>query len=240
MMEKETYLLGFDAHLSKREISIEPEAQLRLGLYFFLMHSYNQVVNLTRLESPDNVVDYHLLDALALFKAMSFENGQSLIDIGSGAGIPGALLKCLIPQIHVTILDSVGKKTDFVRNALNDLNLDDAQAVSARAEDLGHDVQFREQFDYATARALGTQSYCLELCAPFVKKDGAIALLRSDEDMLAEPDKFVDSLGCRRENTVIYQLPEKNRPFRIEIYRKIQLTDGKYPRKPGKIKKRPL
>ena len=239
-MQKEAYFEGFDAHVLKREINLEPEAQSRLRLFFFLMHDHNQKVNLTRLDSPEEAVDFHLLDALALLKSLSIKDGQSLIDVGSGAGLPGVLLKCLCPQLWLTILDSVGKKVVFVENTFQQLNFKDARAISARAEDLGHDSQFREQYDYATARALGTQSYCLELCAPFVKQGGIIALLRSDDDLVTETDYFVESLGCSRESTAFCQLPQRIKPFRIEIYRKIHLTEGKYPRKPGKIKKRPL
>ncbi|MBZ0254471.1 16S rRNA (guanine(527)-N(7))-methyltransferase RsmG, partial [bacterium] len=238
-MDKEAYFEGFDAHLLKREIELEPEAQSRLRLFFFLMHDYNQKVNLTRLDSPEDVVDYHLLDVFALSKALTINDGQSLIDVGSGAGIPGVLLKCLYPQLRLTILDSVGKKMDFVQNAYDQMDLFESKSISDRAEDLGHDLQHREQYDYASARALGAQSYCLELCAPFVKQGGIIALLRSDDDLVVEQDYYVETLGCSRENTAFYQLPQRNKPFRIEIYRKIHLTDGKYPRKPGKIKKRP-
>lgn len=240
MMDKNVYFTGFDAHLSKREIKIEPEAHSRLRLFFFLMYEYNQKVNLTRLDSPEDVVDYHLVDAFVLSQAISITGGHSLIDVGSGAGIPGALMKCFYPQLLVTILDSIGKKMDFVQDACEQLNLNDAIAIRARAEDLGQDPQYREQYDYATARALGTQSYCLELCAPFVKQGGIVALLRSDEDLVVELDYFVETLGCRRENTIFYQLPQRNKSFRIEIYRKIHLTEGKYPRKPVKIKQRPL
>ncbi|MDP8243716.1 MAG: 16S rRNA (guanine(527)-N(7))-methyltransferase RsmG [Candidatus Hinthialibacter antarcticus] len=239
-MDESAYLRAFEAHLNKRNIQIEPAASKRCGLYFYLIHVKNQSMNLTRYDSPADAVDYHLLDALAINQALSNEPIESLIDVGSGAGVPGVLLNCISTDMRLCVLDSVKKKMDFVASALEALQLGGSSAVSARAEDLGHDPAHREQYDCATARALGTQAYCLELCAPFVKTGGGIALLRSDEDLIHANNQYAETLGCLREKVLNYQLPGREKAFRIEIYRKNAPTADKYPRKPGKIKKRPL
>jgi 16S rRNA (guanine527-N7)-methyltransferase len=239
-MDKETYLEAFEAHLRKRDMNLEPDVKERIGLYFFLLYQQNQTTNLTRLFSPQDVIDFHLCDSLELSKNLPLNDEQSLIDVGSGAGIPGLLLKCLNPALRVTILDSVGKKIDFVQNVINKLGFKDSNAISARGEDLGHDDEHREMYDYAIARALGSQSYCLELCCPFVKVGGHIVLLRSDEDLIKDPDQYRETLGCVRRNTHQYNIQGREKPFRLEFYQKNAPTLDIFPRKPGKMKKRPL
>lgn len=239
-MEKAAYLRGFEAQLKKRTIDLEPAALMRCGLYFYLLHVKNQSLNLTRLDSVKDAVDFHLSDALALKQALAQEGIMSLIDVGSGAGVPGVLMKCLLPDIRLCVLDSVKKKMDFVESAFFEMGLSESAAVSARAEEAGHDCAHREKYDCASARALGSQPYCLELCAPFVRIGGVIALLRSDDDALLDPQQYRETLGCIRENTHEYLLLGREKAFRVEIYRKIGATSVKFPRKPVQIKKRPL
>ncbi len=239
-MDKTAYFLAFDAHLNRQNLNVEPAAIERCRLYFYLLHKANQATNLTRLDLPNECIDYHLVDSLHLYEALKTESLSSLIDVGSGAGVPGILMKCLNPDIRLSVIDSVKKKMDFVNAAIQQLELSESNAIAERAEALGHDSQHREYYDCATARALGSQSYCLELCAPFVKMGGVVALLRSDIDETTTPDQFFETLGCKKESTHEYQLPGRDKAFRVEIHRKVLTTQEKFPRKPVQIKKRPL
>lgn len=216
------------------------DALWRLDRYADLLAETNRQFNLTAITEPDEVTRKHFADCLALFSYVEMPQKASVIDVGTGAGFPGLVLKLVRPDLSVTFLDSTKKKLGFIENVLAAVSLT-GKTVHARAEEAGQDAQFRERFDFATARAVAALPVLSEYCLPFVKKGGAFLSMKS-----AAADEEIDKargairlLGGKFESDFLFDLAE-NLPRRIVVVRKISQTPSKYPRPSAKIAKNPL
>ena len=165
---------------------------------------------------------------------------QSLVDVGSGAGFPGLPLLIANPQLEVTFVDSVNKKLSFIKDALNNAGLM-ANIINSRAEELGRNSDFRESFDYVTARAVAPLRVLAEYCLPLVKPDGFFVSMKGSNGLqeLADAENAIKTLGGEVAKTAEYTLPNGD-PRSIIIVRKISQTPTKYPRKTKKIETKPL
>src|SRR5690349_12886688 len=157
----------------------------------------NQRVNLTRITEPSEIERRHFLDSLTVAVPVldRLRNGEalSLVDVGSGGGMPGLPLKIAFPALRVTLVESVNKKADFLRSTVADLGFADVQVVAQRAELAGRDPAHRDAYDWALARALGKLPVVVELCAPFLAPGGLLVAQRSgdlDADLLAAAPAF--------------------------------------------------
>ncbi len=219
---------------------ISGEAGRRLEKYGEMLISYNEKVNLTAITDPEEIVYKHFLDCLLFFKHVDVKSGAAVIDVGTGAGFPGVVLKIARPDIELTLLDGLEKRLRFLSELLDSLGLS-ATLLHQRAEEGGRDPALREKYDIATARAVAALPALCELCVPFVKPGGLfVAMKGQNADAEAQSAKNAYALlGC--EAPVIKKdclAAGEERAFIIA--KKISQTSPKYPRVFAKIKKSPL
>ena len=196
----------------------------------------NKVMNLTAIKTPEGVANLHFLDALALLNTADFK-GKSVIDVGCGAGIPGVPLKIGEESISLTLLDSLGKRMDWLREVLPTLGVD-ATVVTARAEEFAQD--HREGYDICVSRAVARLNILTELCLPLVKVGGRFIAMKGAlaEEEVAEAQNAMGTLGGKVKNIIGYQIEDAT--HYAVVVEKIRPTPAQYPRDFGKIKKKPL
>ena len=199
----------------------------------------NQVMNLTAIREPDQVAKLHMLDCAALVGMADF-SGKTLMDVGTGAGFPGLPLKILIPSLEVTLLDSLNKRLVFLAEVCRELGIS-AEIRHARAEEGGRQKELREQFDFATARAVAGMNVLSEYCVPFVKKGGAFVAMKGPdgEEELKQAACGIGTLGGKPEKAAHFTLPDGSQRC-IIVVRKVRETPAAYPRHGSKISKKPL
>ena len=194
----------------------------------------NKVMNLTAITEPESVARLHFADCLALLTVEEFR-GKRVIDVGCGAGFPGVPLKLGEPTIELTLLDSLQKRVNWLRETLQALAVP-AECVAARAEEYGH----REEFAIAVSRAVARLNVLCELCLPFVKVGGCFIAMKaaSAQEEIDEAKRAVSLLGGKVERVVSYSIGEAE--HRAVVIRKIRPTPAAYPRRFSKIKQSPL
>jgi len=206
------------------------------------MVEYNKNVNLTRITETDDVVKLHYLDSAAIFSLIDVKQGASVIDVGTGAGFPGLVLKILRPDIKLCLLDSSNKRIDYLKSAAKMLGLQDIDFVHGRGEELSHDVKYREKFDFAVSRAVAQLQKLSELCMPYVKVGGKFVSYKGS-DAQAEADmakKAVSVLGGSDAKVIAVTIPECDVSHHLVVVDKVKGTPKNYPRKNAMIQKSPL
>lgn len=221
--------------------AVPQEAPALLARYGKLLAEKNKVMNLTAITDPQDVATLHMLDCAALLNCADF-SGKTLIDVGTGAGFPGLPLKILVPSLEVTLLDSLNKRVDWLNETINALGLKGAQAVHGRAEEAGREPDFRERFDFATARAVADLRLLCELCLPYVKVGGRFLAMKGTdcERELDAALPAIQILGGAVDGNFDYQIPHTNVTHRVILIRKTAPTPEKYPRRWSKIQKSAL
>lgn len=226
---------GFEA------LSLVPDSQAlgRYRIYYEYLEEMNQVMNLTAISGEEDVARLHFLDCAALLGLADF-TGKKVIDVGTGAGFPGLALKISCPAMELTLLDSLDKRINFLKNTCEKLGFDDVTCIHSRAEEIP--AGFRQGFDFALSRAVARLNLLCELCLPYVKKGGAfIAMKGSDlEEELAEAQRCIRTLGGQVEKKIDYTIPGTDVTHSALIIRKVADTPAKYPRRWAQIKKSPL
>ena len=195
----------------------------------------NEVMNLTAITDPAQVAKLHLLDSLSVLTVEDI-SGKTLIDVGCGAGFPGVPI-AIAGNARVTLLDSLGKRVTWLENTLPTLGIS-ASCVTARAEEAA--PKYREQFDYATSRAVARLNILLELTAPFVKVGGAVLAMKGSaaREELQEAKSAVKKLGLQVEKIQDFDIDGATHS--VIVLRKVAPTPGQYPRRYAKIKQSPL
>lgn len=220
-------------------IEINSEAIDRFDKYAEMLVDYNNKVNLTAITSPDDIVIKHFVDSLCLSKYVELQ-GKRIIDVGTGAGFPGAALLCYDPEYNITMIDSVNKKLDFIRFLLKELDLN-ADVITMRAEDAAKKPEFREKFDVVTSRAVAALNVLSEYSVPLVKVGGVFsplkAVLSADEDRRG--CSAINNLGAKVTDKVKYTITDGSER-EIIIAKKVSQTSSKYPRAYAQISKKPL
>ena len=212
-----------------------------LARYGQLLLEKNQVMNLTAITDPDQVARLHMLDCAALLGYADLK-GKTLIDVGTGAGFPGMVLKIMEPSLELTLLDSLEKRLNWLAEVCSELGLTGVRFVHARAEEQGLDPAFREQFDYATARAVASMNTLSEICLPYVKVGGQFLAMKSVDsgEEINQAATAVSKLGGRLEKRFDYTIPGTDVSHRVIPVSKIAPTPSNYPRRWAKIQKSPL
>lgn len=212
----------------------------RFNVYLNLLVEWNQKFNLTAITDPQEIVIKHFLDSAALFKYVDLEKGASVIDVGTGAGFPGVVLKILRPDINMTLLDSLKKRLSFIEYLLSNLNLD-SNIVHCRAEDGAKNKDLREKFDLVTSRAVAKMNVLCEYCMPYVKLGGIFCPLKGKNffDELTCAEKAINILGGFIDSQNKFSLPGESERVVIVI-KKTSSTQLIYPRASKKIMKNPL
>jgi len=203
--------------------------------------AWNKRTNLTTITDPRAIVIRHFLDSLALIKVYPEVAPESLADIGTGAGFPGVPLKLLWPDMRLLLVESIRRKTEFLQHIVDVLGLVDVEICTARAEELGHDNQYREQYALVTARAVASLNVLAEYCLPLCKLGGYFVAPKSGTG-LQEAQAAVHAfelLGGQLQDTLTVQLPEVEKRTLV-VVAKTMPTPNHYPRRVGVPFKRPL
>ena len=196
----------------------------------------NKVMNLTAITEPDQVAKLHLLDSLSVL-AVKDLRGKKIVDVGCGAGFPGVPVKIACPEAELTLLDSLGKRMNWLETILPQLGVQ-ANCVIARAEEAVAAV--RETYDIATSRAVARLNILLELTAPFVKVGGYVLAMKGTAAMeeLEEAKKAIKTLGLKLEE--VREFPVDGTAHTVIVLKKVAPTPAKFPRRYAKIKQAPL
>lgn len=213
----------------------------QLVRYAQLLLEQNKVMNLTAITEPDQVVDLHFLDSAGVALCADLA-GKKLIDVGTGAGFPGMVLKILVPEVELTLVDSLGKRLDWLSTVCGDLGLTGVTIRHARGEELSLDPAFRDQFDFATARAVADLRVLCELCLPYVKPGGRFLAMKAAEceEEVSQAGRAVSVLGGRLLPAFRYPIPGTDVERRVVLVEKLSPTPKGYPRRWAKIQKAPL
>ncbi len=196
----------------------------------------NQVMNLTAITQPEQVAKLHLLDSLSLLTLEDLKH-KKMIDVGCGAGFPGVPVKIACPQVQLTLLDSLGKRMNWLSEILPALGVE-AECVTGRAEEVV--AQRREQYDVATSRAVARLNILLELTAPYVKVGGKVLAMKGTaaQEELEEAKNAIKRLGLKLQKVV--EFPVDGTAHTVIVLKKVAPTPAQYPRRYAKIKQSPL
>lgn len=234
-MNKEQFI----EEVKKLGIIVTEEQLNNLEIYCNYLLEVNKQTNLTAIKEKDQVYLKHFYDSLTIAKACDLNNIGSLLDIGTGAGFPGMVIKIVFPNIEITLLDANNKKINFLRELTKKLNLTKVNFYHGRAEDFCK--EHRETFDIVTGRAVSNMTTLTELCLPLTKVNGYfIALKGSNETEIEESFYAIKELGGKIENVYKFHLPFEESGRNIIKVKKIKNTPTKYPRRYEKIVNSPL
>ncbi|GAP04901.1 16S rRNA methyltransferase GidB [Fructobacillus tropaeoli] len=234
---------AFVKSLKEAGLTLSDQQIDQFDRYFSLLVETNKEFNLTAITDHDEVYLKHFYDSLTLaFYQPALKVAEpTLIDIGSGAGFPAIPLKIALPNLKVTLVDSLNKRVNFLKTVVADLGLENVTVLHGRAEDFGQDQKMRESFDYATARAVARTAVLAEYTLPFVKLGGQLLVMKGSagEDELKAGKKALQTLGGQLKESFTFTLPNQD-PRMIQIIDKVQQTPKKYPRQAGTPSKKPL
>ena len=225
--------------LGKLGLGADAEALARLRRYAALLEEKNRVMNLTAIEGGENVARLHFLDCAALSALPEFR-GDTLLDVGSGAGFPGLVLKILRPELDVTLLDGLDKRVGFLRETGEALWLEGLKCVHGRAEEPAPGL--REGFDLVASRAVARLAVLCELCLPYVRPGGYFLAMKGPEpeEELREAARAIRLLGGGAARAARYTVPGTEIVHSVVVIEKLSPTPPKYPRRWAQIKKAAL
>lgn len=226
--------------MKKSDIIITEEKTEKLLQFMYIVLRENKKINLTAITDEREFIEKHIIDSALSTKYI--HNKGNLIDIGSGAGLPGIVLKIINDNMNILLLDSLNKRVKYLNNLIDEMSLNNIKAIHARAEEVAHDEIYREKFDYVTARAVAPLNILCEYTLPFIKIQGKFIALKGSKgkEELELSKNAIGSLGCRFKDIHCLELPYSDAKRDILIIEKIKNTEKKYPRKQARIKKAPL
>lgn len=229
-------------YIQKIGIELSQDKIDKLIKYYELLVEKNKVMNLTAITEYKDVVIKHFADSLSIIKAVNISEVTNIIDIGTGAGFPGMVLKIVFPDVKITLLDSLNKRVNFLNEVIAELQLKDINAIHGRAEDYAHNDTYREKYDLCVSRAVANLSTLSEYCIPYVKVGGKFVSYKAGEceEEINNAKKALNMLGGKIEETVDFILPETDISRTFVVIDKLRNTSVKYPRKSGLPSKEPL
>lgn len=215
----------------------------KLYLYKEMLVEWNEKINLTAITDDEEIIAKHIVDSLEIVK--NIKQGQSIIDVGTGAGLPGIIIAIYFEgNVNITLFDALNKRILFLQQVIEKLQLTNVQAIHGRAEETSKDVYFREHYDIAVSRAVARLNILLELTVPFVKVGGNCIYMKADKtkEELEEAKRAIKELelSLTSINEYIIKMDEQELNHTIITLSKLKETKDKYPRQFSKIKKNPL
>jgi 16S rRNA (guanine527-N7)-methyltransferase len=223
------------------DLDLSPAQLDQFACYADLLVDWNLRFNLTSIVEPREIAIKHFLDSLSALRSIP-PGSIKLIDVGTGAGLPGLPIKLVRPDVSLTLLEATRKKCDFLQAVIDDLQLTDVQVLNARAEAAGRMPGHREQYDIAIARAVADLPVLIEYLLPFVKISG-LALAQKSKEAEKETQratKAITVLGGRLREVVPVVVPQLSESRYLVMVEKIAATPEKYPRRAGVPAKKPL
>lgn len=224
------------------EIDLSDTQLEQFQIFYDYMIEMNQVMNLTSITEEDEVILKHFYDSMSVVKYYDFNQGENVIDVGTGAGFPGIPLAILLPEIQFTLMDSLNKRITFLKDVVEKCGLKNVECIHSRAEELAKDEKYREKYDICVSRAVANLSILLEYCIPFIKKGGKFISYKSisSEEELSASKNAQNKLCCKLKNNISFELPDTDNKRNFLIFEKFDLTASKYPRNNGIPRKKPL
>lgn len=212
----------------------------KLMEYAGLLVEWNEKINLTAITDDEGIVTKHFLDSLTAIKT-GYVKGK-VIDVGTGAGFPGLVLKIAKPEIKLTLLDSLNKRINFLKDVCEKVDINDVEFVHSRAEDGGKNRDYRGNFDTVVSRAVANLTVLSEWCIPFLKQGGYFLALKGPlaEQEVKDAKRAIKILGGQIEDIVEAEIPFTELKHKIIVIKKVGQTPLKYPRKPGIAIKTPI
>jgi 16S rRNA (guanine527-N7)-methyltransferase len=230
--------------LARWDVSLSAERAEYFQVYLNELSAWNEKFNLTALREPRHIALGHFADSIApmTLDAVFEARGARAIDIGSGAGFPGLPLKIVNPDWRLALVESVGKKCDFLRAVIGSMEMNRAEVIYKRCEELGHDKEHRESYDLSFARALSSLSTLIEYGLPFLKVGGHLVAHRgrTAADEATRVNTALQELGGEIKTISHYEIPELGGPRSLIVVKKVRPTSKHYPRRTGVAAKRPL
>jgi 16S rRNA (guanine527-N7)-methyltransferase len=210
--------------------------------YMNLLREWNKKINLTAITDDIDIIKKHFIDSISIVKSGVLKEGMSLVDVGTGAGFPGIPIKIIMPTIKVVLLDSLNKRINYLNEVINELNLNNIEAVHGRAEEYSKNDMYREKFDIATARAVANLSVLSEYCIPYVKINGYFIAMKgpSIEEEIQSGKNAISTLGGKFVEIIKTEILGEEYNHNIVVVEKVKKTDEKYPRKYAQIEKKPI
>ena len=221
-------------------VKLDEKALERFDDYGKLLVEWNEKINLTAITDPEGVTIKHFLDSITIFSYVDIPEGAKVIDVGTGAGFPGLAMLIARPDLNMTLMDSTKKRLTVIEDILEKIGLS-ANVVHSRAEDAGKSKDFREQYDFATARAVTNLRDLAEYCLPFVKIGGSFVPMKSakTQEEIADGKKAIHVMGGEIIKVDTFDLLDCGERTIINV-KKISPTPAKYPRPSAKIAKNPI
>lgn len=227
---------------AKLGISLSPIQVAQFEIFYRELIDWNKRINLTSITGYEEVQLKHFLDSLTLAAACDFKKTITVIDVGTGAGLPGIPLKIAYPDIKLTLLEATIKKTKFLENVVSKLGLNNVEIIASRAETVGQDKQYRETFDIVLSRAVAALPALAELMLPLCKIEGTCIAQKKGEitHEVELAGKAIELLGGKLREIKPINLDELKDHRQLVIIDKVRATPEAYPRRPGMPEKRPI
>ena len=221
-------------------VKLDETALERFDIYGKLLVEWNEKINLTAIIDPEGVTIKHFLDSITIFSYVDIPEGAKIIDVGTGAGFPGLAMLIARPDLQMTLMDSTKKRLTVIEDILEKIGLS-ADVVHSRAEEAGKIEEYREKYDFSTARAVTNLRDLAEYCLPFVKVGGSFVPMKSakTQEEIAEGKKAIHVLGGQIAKVDTFDLLDCGERTIIYV-KKISSTPAKYPRPSAKIAKNPI
>ncbi|ADO78223.1 16S rRNA (guanine(527)-N(7))-methyltransferase RsmG [Halanaerobium praevalens] len=239
---KNEFIAKLKKGIEELDISYSQEQLEQLWEYYLFFISENKKYNLSTITEPEAVITKHFLDSLVILKELDFAQHKRWLDIGTGAGFPGMVLKLFLPGDSFYLLDSASKKVNFLNQLIYKLDLTGIEATHARAEDLAQLEDLRASFDYVCSRAVAALNVLLEYVVPFLKVGSLAYLYKGPEykNEIEAAQTALATLGAEIKEIKELKVPGLEAERYLIIVEKKSQTDKKYPRRAGIPKKRPL
>lgn len=228
----------FKEGLSKLGIVLTSTQENQLEMYYNLLIEWNNKMNLTGITDRNSVYLKHFYDCITLIKAIDLTKNLKIVDVGSGAGFPGLVLKIVFPNLNVVLVDALNKRINFLNHVIESLKLENIVAIHDRIENYAKN-NF-EVFDLVTCRAVAKLNIISELCLPLAKVNGYFIPMKATIEDEISDTKYLEVLKSKVESVITFNLPIENSVRNLIVIKKYGSIDKKYPRQYDKIIKNPL
>ena len=226
----------FIEETKKLGIELDNEKLAKLNKFYELLISWNEKINLTTITKREDVYLKHFYDSLTLVKGIDLTRDLKVLDVGTGAGFPGIVLKIIFPNLKITLLDSLNKRINYLNEIIKELDLKDIETKCLRVEDYARiDV---EKYDLVVARAVSHLGILIETCTPLLKVNAYLIAMKSNvEEEIKESSNILKNIKAEIKEVITFNLPIENSIRTLVKIQKKDKTPSKYPRPYGKIKK---
>lgn len=228
----------FKEELSKLGIVLTSTQEKQLEMYYNLLIEWNNKMNLTGITERNSVYLKHFYDCITLIKAIDLTKNLKIVDVGTGAGFPGLVLKIVFPNLDVVLVDALNKRINFLNHVIESLKLENIEAIHDRIENYAKNNL--EVFDLVTCRAVAKLNIISELCLPLAKVNGYFIPMKATIEDEISDTKYLEVLKSKVESVITFNLPIENSVRNLIVIKKYGSIDKKYPRQYDKIIKNPL